>query len=133
MKASYRSPRDSQIHNMANARNKFIRTSDSLSSHYAGFFFFEYFILRGIFFQNRGKNILFGEGNGSKFRPKQQKKTLPVNFYPKPLILTATQLYLNIFFSEITGLFDGLFIRVFRSLDQNGCNPIYGKLKFVPL
>ena len=31
--------------------------------------------------------------------------------------------YLNIFFSEITGLFDGLFIRLFRSLDQNGCNP----------
>ena len=30
---------------------------------------------------------------------------------------------LNIFFSEITGLFDGLFIRLFRSLDQNGYNP----------
>ena len=33
--------------------------------------------------------------------------------------------YLNIFFSEITGLFDGLFIRLFRSLDQN----VYGKNK----
>ena len=31
--------------------------------------------------------------------------------------------YLNIFFSEITGLFYGLFIRLFRSLDQNDCNP----------
>ena len=30
--------------------------------------------------------------------------------------------YINIFFSEITGLFDGLFIRLFRSLDQNGSN-----------
>ena len=30
--------------------------------------------------------------------------------------------YLNIFFSEITGLFDRL-IRLFRSLDQNGCSP----------
>ena len=30
--------------------------------------------------------------------------------------------YLNIFFAEITGLFDGLFIRLFRSLDQNGFN-----------
>ena len=37
--------------------------------------------------------------------------------------------YLNIFFSEITGLFDGLFIRLFRSLDQN----VYGKTKYVPL
>ena len=37
--------------------------------------------------------------------------------------------YLNIFFSEITGLFDGLFIRLLRSLDQN----VYGKNKFVPL
>ena len=55
--------RYSQIHGMANARNKFIHTSDTLSSHFADFFF-EYFILRGIFFQNRGKNILFGEGNG---------------------------------------------------------------------
>ena len=33
--------------------------------------------------------------------------------------------YLNIFFSEITGLFDGLFIRLLRSLDQN----VYGKNK----
>ena len=33
--------------------------------------------------------------------------------------------YLNISFSEITGLFDGLFIRLFRSLDQN----VYGKNK----
>ena len=33
--------------------------------------------------------------------------------------------YLNIFFSEITRLFDGLFIRLFRSLDQN----VYGKNK----
>ena len=31
--------------------------------------------------------------------------------------------YLNICFSEITGLFDGLFIRLFKSLDQNVCNP----------
>ena len=31
--------------------------------------------------------------------------------------------YLHISFTEITGLFDGLFIRLFRSLDQNGCNP----------
>ena len=30
--------------------------------------------------------------------------------------------YLNICFSEITGLFDGLFIRLFKSLDQNVCN-----------
>ena len=30
---------------------------------------------------------------------------------------------LNIFFSEITGQFDGLFIRLFTSLDQNGYNP----------
>ena len=40
--------------------------------------------------------------------------------------------YLNICFSEITGLFDGLFIRLFKSLDQNVCN-IYGKTIFVPL
>ena len=59
---------------MANARNEFIRTSDTLSSHFADFFFFEYFILRGIFFQNRGKNILFGEGNGAEFRPQKQQK-----------------------------------------------------------
>ena len=31
--------------------------------------------------------------------------------------------YLNICFSEITGLFDWLFIRLFKSLDQNVCNP----------
>ena len=31
--------------------------------------------------------------------------------------------YLNIRFSEITGLFDGLFIISFKSLDQNVCNP----------
>ena len=31
--------------------------------------------------------------------------------------------YLNICFSEITGLFDGLFIRLFKSHDQNVCNP----------
>ena len=31
--------------------------------------------------------------------------------------------YLNICFSEITWLFDGLFIRLFKSLDQNVCNP----------
>ena len=31
--------------------------------------------------------------------------------------------YLNICFSEITGLIDGLFIRLFKSLDQNVCNP----------
>ena len=58
---------------MSNARNEFIRTSDTLSSHFADFFF-EYFILRGIFFQNRGKNILFGEGNGAEFRPQKQQK-----------------------------------------------------------
>ena len=40
--------------------------------------------------------------------------------------------YLNICFSEITGLFDGLIIRLFKSLDQNVCNP-HGKTKFVPL
>ena len=48
----------------------------------------------------------------------------PVTFYPRPLIWTATYLS-NFFFSEITGLFDGLFIRLFRSLDQN----VYGKNK----
>ena len=31
--------RYSQIHGMANARNEFIRTSDTLSSHFADFFF----------------------------------------------------------------------------------------------
>ena len=47
----------------------------------------------------------------------------PVIFYPRPLIWTATHLtYLNIV-PEITGLFDELFIRLCRSLDQNGCNP----------
>ena len=61
---------------MANARNEFIRTSDTLSSHFADgfFFFFEYFILRGIFFQNREKNILFGERNGAEFRPQKQQQ-----------------------------------------------------------
>ena len=79
MRLSITKGRYSQIHGKANARNEFIRTSDTLSSHFADFFFFEYFILRGIFFQNRGKNILFGEGNGAEFRPqKQQKKTLHV-------------------------------------------------------
>ena len=57
---------------------------------------------------------------------KYQMSSWPVTFYPRPLIWTATYLwYLNIFFSEITGLFDGLFIRLFRSLDQN----VYGKNK----
>ena len=60
---------------MANARIEFIRTSDTLLTHFADFFFFsEYFILRGIFFQSRGKNILFGEGNGAEFRPQKQQK-----------------------------------------------------------
>ena len=49
----------------------------------------------------------------------------PVTFYPRPLIWTATYLSNYFFFSEITGLFDGLFIRLFRSLDQN----VYGKNK----
>ena len=72
---------------MANARNEFIRTSDTLSSHFADFFL-EYFILWGIFFQNRGKNILFGEGNGAEFRPqKQQKKNTPLS--PVPWTITC--------------------------------------------
>ena len=53
--------------------------------HILPIFFFlklEYFILRGIFFQNRGKNILFGEESGAEFRPqKQQKKNTAYRWY----------------------------------------------------
>ena len=42
--------------------------------------------------------------------------------------------YLDICFSEITGLFDGLFIRLFKSLGTKmSATPIYGKTKFAPL
>ena len=84
--------RYSQNHSMAKARNEFIRTSDTLLSHFADFFF-EYFILRGIFFQNRGKKHTFWRGNEAEFRPqKQQKKntvcicTLTANDTVKPFL-----------------------------------------------
>ena len=42
--------------------------------------------------------------------------------------------YLNICFSEITGLFDGVFIRTFIGhLTKMDGNPIYGKTKHVLL
>ena len=43
---------------------------------------------------------------------KYQMSSWPVTFYPMPLIWTATT-YINIGFSDITGLFDGVFIRLF--------------------
>ena len=67
--------RYSQIHGMANAQNKFIRTSDTLSSHFAFFFFFNASFWGEFSFKIGKKNILFGEGNGAQFQPpKQQKK-----------------------------------------------------------
>ena len=60
---------------MANARNEFIRTSDTLSSHFADFFFFQNFILRGIFFQNRGKKHTFWRGEWGRISaPKTAEK-----------------------------------------------------------
>ena len=44
-----------------------------------------------------------------------------VTFYPRPLICTVTYLSKQLF-SEIIGPFEGVLIRLFRSLDQNGCN-----------
>ena len=66
--------RYSQIHDIANARNEFIHTSDTQSSHFADFFF-EYFILRGIFFQNRGKKHTFWQGEWGRISaPKTAEK-----------------------------------------------------------
>ena len=52
---------------------------------------------------------------------KYQLSSWPATFYPRPLIWKATDLSKHLFW-EIIGLFVGLFIRLFRSLDQNGCN-----------
>ena len=75
---------------MANARNKFVRTSDTLSSHFADFFF-EYFIMRGIFFQNREKKKNWrGEWGRISAPEKAEKKTLEVDiriYLPEKVII----------------------------------------------
>ena len=52
----------------------------------------------------------------------------PVTFYPRPRIWIALYLSKHLY-SEITGLFDGVFIKLFRSLNQNGRSP--HKTKYV--
>ena len=55
--------------------------------------------------------------------------SLPVTFNQGHLF-GPPHTYLYIFFSEITGLFDGVFIRLLKSHDQIA-TPIYGNIKFV--
>ena len=51
------------------------------------------------------------------------------------LLSNATHLdcHIPIGFSEITGFLMEYLLDCFRSLDQNGCTPIYGKPKYVLL
>ena len=90
---------------MANAWNEFIRTSDTLSSHFADFFFFEYFILRGIFFQNRGNKHTFWRGEWGRISaPKTAEKNTGWGFVPNSFglfPLTAILGHYTAYFKEV--------------------------------
>ena len=59
--------------------------------------------------------------------------SLPVTFYPMQIIWTATYLSKHWFLKKSLGCLMEYSLEFFKSLDQNGCNPIYGKTKYVLL